>query len=314
MKKREDYRIVFFGTPEFAVASLDAMNLAGYDVCAVVTAPDRKSGRGQKVNYSEVKKYAMEKEMKILQPSNLKSIDFQNEVKSYEADLFVVVAFRMMPKTLWSIPPDGTINIHGSLLPKYRGAAPIHWAVVHGETETGVTAFLINEVIDTGGILHQKRMPIDAKDTTGNVYERLMYLGADALIETLDMLREGNAQPTVQDDSLATPAPKIFKEDCRIDFTQPARRVYDFIRGMSPFPCAWTRLNEQVLKIYFAEYETMAHDKETGYAEIVDGIFRIYTTDGAILPQDLQLQNKKRMLVKDFLLGFQNKEAQLIID
>ncbi len=314
MKKREKYRIVFFGTPEFAVSSLDAMRTAGYDVCAVVTAADKKAGRGQKMHASDVKKYALQHTLHILQPKNLKSEKFLAQMRALEADLYVVVAFRMMPRSLWSIPPDGTINIHGSLLPKFRGAAPIHWAVIRGETHTGVTAFRINEVIDTGAILHQKDCPIDARDTTGDVYARLQILGAEALIETLDMLREGKAVARPQDESLASDAPKIYTEDSRIDFQMSAKQVYDFIRGMSPYPCAWTTLNSKVLKIYFADYENMKHDKTPGSVELEEGVLKIYTSDGAILPQDLQLQNKKRMPIRDFVPGLLNMKDRLQID
>ncbi len=303
MSGRENYRIVFFGTPEFAVSSLDSLIEAGYDVAAVVTSVDKASGRGKKVSISDVKKYALDHDLEILQPPNLKSEKFVQKLKSYNADAFVVVAFRMLPEVVWSMPPDGTINIHGSLLPKYRGAAPIHWAVIAGEAETGVTAFRLQHAIDTGGILMQASVPIAETDTTGVVYNKLRVLGADLLVSAMDAICQGTATERQQDESEVSHAPKIFKEDAYIDFDQDYITVYNFIRGMSPFPGAWTHMGDKIFKIYFASYEPMEHDEAPGTLQVTNEYMHVYTLHGIIKPIDVQLQGRKRMTIEQFLLG-----------
>ncbi len=311
MSERSRYRIVFFGTPEFAVTSLDALVRAGYDVAAVVTSVDKASGRGKKVNMSDVKKYALAKEIPILQPPNLKSKKFLEKLQSLEANAFVVVAFRMLPEAVWDMPEDGTINIHGSLLPQYRGAAPIHWAVIAGETMTGVTAFRLQHAIDTGGILMQAEYYIESTDTTGIVYENLMHLGSETLVKTMDAIRENKIMERPQDESKVSHAPKIFKEDAFIDFNQDYSTVYNFIRGMSPFPCAWTRLSGKVFKVYFATYEEKKHIETPGTMQVVENEMYVYVKNGIIKPQDVQIEGRKRMPIAQFLLGTRDLPSSL---
>ncbi len=311
MDNRSEFRIVFFGTPDFAVASLDALVQSGYDVAAVVTSVDKASGRGQRVSESEVKKYALAHDIPILQPPNLKSKSFVAELRTLDAQAFVVVAFRMLPQVVWDMPPEGTINIHGSLLPKYRGAAPIHWAVIAGEQETGVTAFRLQHAIDTGAVLRQARIPIAETDTTGVVYQRLMVLGAETLVQTMDSIRQGTAEETTQDEDGVSHAPKIQKEDAYIDFDQDYITVYNFIRGMSPFPCSWTFFGSKIFKIYFANYEAMKHDEIPGTLRLMDDELWVYTRDGVIKPIDVQLEGKKRMTIEVFLLGMRNLPERL---
>lgn len=306
MKDRKDYRIVFFGTPEFAVPSLEALIEAGYDVPAVVTAVDSQAGRGRKIQFSDVKNTALKYELDILQPSNLKNPEFIEKLRSYEADAFVVVAFRMLPESVWNMPPHGTINIHGSLLPKYRGAAPIHWAVIQGEEITGVTAFRLQHQIDTGGILRQAILNISSTDTTGVVYLKLMKLGAENIVITMDALRSGDAEEIPQDDTQASHAPKIYKEDAYIDFDNDAWAVYNFIRGMSPFPCAWTRIDGKVFKIYFAKYHDSEHLSTPGEIEVEGAEMRIYCRYGYVTPTEVQIEGKKKMTTSDFLKGYRN--------
>lgn len=311
MSDRSAYRIVFFGTPEFATASLNALVEAGFDVCAVVTALDKPQGRSKKRIPSDVKKFAVDNGIKILQPANLKSPAFVEELKKMEANAFVVVAFRMLPEKVWSMPQDGTINIHGSLLPKYRGAAPIHWAVIAGEEESGVTAFRLQHAIDTGGIIKQAKAPIADTDTTGVVYHRLMKLGAQTIVETMDEIRKGTAIVTPQNEAEVSHAPKIQKEDAYIDFQQDVWTVYNFIRGMSPVPCAWTRMGEKHFKIYFASYERVEHDEYPGTLKIEDDEMHIYVQNGIIKPIDVQLEGKKRMTTEAFLLGMREFPERL---
>ena len=247
-------RIVFMGTPEFAVASLEALcDHPDVEVLAVVTATDKLGGRGGKTLLeSDVKRFAVERKLPVLQPPNLKSPKFQAKLSALQADLFVVVAFRMLPEAVWSMPPLGTINVHGSLLPAYRGAAPIHWAVINGENRTGVSIFFLQHEIDTGPILHQAEIAINENESTSEVYERLKKLGAEALVEAIDKIAEVQTEGKPQDESLASPAPKIFHDDARIDWNKSAREVHNFIRGMSSFPGAWTLLEDQELKVYKA--------------------------------------------------------------
>ncbi len=243
---KEELKIVFFGTPDFAVASLDALVSGGFNVVAVVTMPDKASGRGQKVNFSAVKKYALEHNLPVLQPERLKADDFVSELRAIGADLFIVIAFRMLPEIVWSMPPMGTFNLHGSLLPQYRGAAPINRAVMNGETTTGVTTFLLKKEIDTGDILCREAIEIGEDENVGSVHDRLMEIGARLTVQTVDALVAGTLTPLPQDDILKgaepTPAPKIFKDDCHIDWHRPAAEIHNHIRGLSPYPAAWTTL------------------------------------------------------------------------
>ncbi len=298
-------KIVFMGTPDFAVASLDALVKANFDVVAVVTAPDKPAGRGQKLSESAVKKYAVEKGIDILQPEKLKNPEFIEQLKSYHADLQVVVAFRMLPEVVWNMPPKGTINLHGSLLPQYRGAAPINHAIINGEKESGVTTFFLTHEIDTGNIILSESTPIADNETAGDLHDKLMHIGANLLVKTLKAIEAGEVseQPQPQSGSLKH-APKIFKEDCKIDWNNPAQMIYNLIRGLSPYPTAFTFLNDKTLKIFKAEIE----HKEPGIVAggfLTDGktFLKFAAKDGFIKLLDIQYEGKKRMPIEDFLRG-----------
>lgn len=298
-------KIVFMGTPDFAVASLDALVQAKFDVVAVVTAPDKPAGRGQKINESAVKKYAVEKSIPVLQPEKLKNPEFLAALKSYQADLQVVVAFRMLPEVVWNMPPKGTINLHGSLLPQYRGAAPINHAIINGEKESGVTTFFLTHEIDTGDIILSDRTPIGDDETAGELHDKLMVIGANLLVKTVTAISNGDftEQPQPQSNELKH-APKIFKEDCKIDWNNSSAMIHNLIRGLSPYPTAFTLLNDKTLKIFKAEPE----EKEPGIAAggfLTDGktYLKFATKDGFIRLLDIQFEGKKRMLIEDFLRG-----------
>lgn len=299
-------KIIFMGTPDFAVPCLKILVENDYDVVGVITATDKLGGRGKKqLIQSAVKKYAVEQGLNILQPKNLKAPEFVEEVRALKADLQVVVAFRMLPQVIWNMPPIGTINLHGSLLPKYRGAAPINWAVIKGEKETGVTTFLLKHEIDTGDVLFQKSLPIGENETTGEVYNRLMEMGAGVMLKTVKALESGDYKPFPQKDIEATKAPKIFHETCEIDFIQPTQKVHDFIRGLSPYPTAWTTLEDKKLKIFKTKKEIIDHAEEPGkYFSDNKKYLKISTIDGYIHLDELQLAGKKRMDVKSFLNGY----------
>ncbi|MNK68947.1 Methionyl-tRNA formyltransferase [compost metagenome] len=298
-------RIVFMGTPDFAVASLDALVQANFDVVAVVTAPDRPAGRGQKLNESAVKKYAVEKHIPVLQPEKLKNAEFLETLASYKADLQVVVAFRMLPEVVWNMPPKGTINLHGSLLPQYRGAAPINHAIINGEKESGVTTFFLTHEIDTGNIILSDSVAIADDETAGGLHDKLMHIGANLLVKTLKAIEAGEVseQPQPQSGDLKH-APKIFKDDCKIDWNNQAQTIYNLIRGLSPYPTAFTFLNDKTLKVFKAEFE----DKEPGIVAggfLTDGktYLKFAAKDGFIKLLDIQYEGKKRMLIEDFLRG-----------
>jgi len=251
-----DLRIVFMGTPDFAVPSLEILVENGYQVVGVITATDKWGGRGKKkLLESPVKQAAVQHGIPVLQPKNLKDPEFLEELRALEANLQVIVAFRMLPEVVWGMPELGTFNLHGSLLPKYRGAAPINWAIIRGETETGVTSFFLQQEIDTGDLIFQESMPIHPDDTAGDVHDRMMHLGAKVVLKTVNAISEGSVTTQRQDDAEATSAPKIFSDTCQIDFDQPIQQVHDFVRGLSPYPAAWTTLDEQQLKILKAEAE-----------------------------------------------------------
>jgi len=298
-------KIVFMGTPDFAVASLNALVEANFDVVAVVTAADKPAGRGQKLNESAVKKYAVEKGIPVLQPEKLKNPEFLAELKSYNADLQVVVAFRMLPEVVWAMPEKGTINLHGSLLPQYRGAAPINHAIINGEKESGVTTFFLTHEIDTGDIIQSASVEITNDETAGDLHDKLMNVGADLLVKTVTAIAEGNykEQPQPQSDVLKH-APKIFKEDCKIDWNKTSEEVFNLIRGLSPYPTAFTLLNDKTLKVFKAEVE----EKESAIVAggfLTDGktFLKFATKDGFIKLLDIQYEGKKRMLIEDFLRG-----------
>jgi len=299
-------RIVFMGTPEFAVASLDILVKNGHDIVGVVTATDKPAGRGKQLQQSAVKKYALEHGLRVLQPEKLKAPGFLEELAALQPDLQVVVAFRMLPEVVWNLPPLGTINLHGSLLPAYRGAAPINWAVINGETETGVTTFFLQQEIDTGSIIQQAKMPIGPNETAGEVHNRMMALGAKTLLQTVNDIQAGNAQGTPQDMGGNYPhAPKIFREDCQIKWDQPIDAVYNHIRGLSPYPAAWTVLDGKTLKIYRAHTEHTPHQETPGTLD-TDGKthLRFATQGGHLYVDELQLEGKKRLSTKEFLLGW----------
>lgn len=298
-------RIVFMGTPEFAVPSLEILLQHGYEIPAVVTAADKPGGRSG-ILESAVKKFALTHGLRVLQPEKLKNPVFLEELRALRADLQVVVAFRMLPEAVWNMPPLGTLNLHGSLLPKYRGAAPINWAIINGETETGVTTFLLRHEIDTGDILFQEKLPIGENDTAGEVHDRMMLLGAQLVLCTVQAIERGEARPLPQSDTEATHAPKIFTETCRIDFAQPTARVHNFIRGLSPYPGAWTTLDGKTLKILRTLKAAPAGDMPPPGQFVSDGksYLKICTLDGSVEVLEVQLEGKRRMTVRDFLNGY----------
>ena len=323
MNEHRSLRIVFMGTPEFAVASLDALVKAKCNIVSVITAPDKPAGRGMKMTESPVKKYAIRRHIKVLQPEKLKNLQFLEELRSLNADLQIVVAFRMLPESVWNMPPLGTINLHGSLLPQYRGAAPINWAVINGEKETGVTTFKLKHEIDTGDILMQESFPIDENETAGEVHDKMKEIGARVLAETVKGIADGTLQerpqPTVlsqqpensdsrlltSDSSQLKHAPKIFTETCNIDWRKSIDEIHNLIRGLSPFPCAFTELGDKTIKIFRSEKELSLPTSKTGRWES-DGktYLKFAAKDGYILLKDVQLEGKKRMLIEDFLRGY----------
>ena len=311
-------KVVFFGTPDFARASLEAIHTSAHEVVGVVTVADKASGRGQKVHQSPVKTYAVEHGLPLFQPEKLRNEEFLSQIQSLNADIFVVVAFRMMPKVLFSMPRLGTFNLHASLLPDYRGAAPINYAVINGETKSGVTTFFINEKIDEGNILLQAETKISPEDNAGTLHDRLMEIGAKLVVETLDGLVEGKLTeiPQNQKENPKT-AYKIFKEDTKIDWEKEVEVIHNFIRGMSPYPAAFTILEvggeQKILKIFKGKFQKIEHFKENGEIEISKNEFKIYAKNGVYFPEELQLEGKKRMNLKDFLNGFHSFDGLKLI-
>ena len=301
-------RIVFMGTPEFAVASLDALIESGCDIVGVVTAPDKPAGRGQKVSESAVKQYAVAHHLKVLQPEKLKNEQFLAELKALNADLQVVVAFRMLPEVVWNMPPKGTINLHASLLPQYRGAAPINWVLINGERESGVTTFFLKQEIDTGDILFTEKVTLTGLETAGELHDRLMYKGAGLLVKTVKAIESGryteNPQAHLAEGAELKHAPKIFKEDCQIDWSQSAEKIYNLVRGLSPYPTAYTFLQDKVLKIFRAEYE-LADTNEAAGQFLSDNktFLKAAATNGFVSLKEVQLEGKKRMGIEEFLRG-----------
>lgn len=298
------------GTPDFAVPSLEILLDNGYDVVGVITATDKYGGRGGKqLIESAVKKFAVSKGLKVLQPKNLKAPEFVEELRSLQADLQIVVAFRMLPVVVWDMPPLGTINLHGSILPKYRGAAPINWAIINGDTETGVSTFFLKHEIDTGDLLFVDKIPILETDTAGTVHDKLMEVGANLILKTVNAVNAGDYQPTPQDPSLVSKAPKIFSETCEVNWNQPTKKVYDFIRGLSPYPTAWTTFDDKNLKIYQTKYELIDHDYRSGEVLTDQKNYLKFTTqDGIIDILELKLAGKRKMTVRDFLNGYKFSE------
>lgn len=304
--KKHDLKIVFMGTPEFAVPSLDILVKNGYNIVGVVTSTDKFGGRGNKnLIESAVKIYAREHGLRILQPEFLKAQDFLDELKSLGADLQVIVAFRMLPVAVWDMPPLGTINLHSSLLPKYRGAAPINWAIINGETETGVTTFFLKHEIDTGDVLLSEKVEIGENETAGELHDRLMKVGASVVLKSVQMIEKGDYQLKSQDDSLVSKAPKIFHETCKINFDASTETVHNFIRGLSPFPTAWTTLNGLELKIFRTLKRLESHQIKPGEIQTDSkNYLKMATRDGFVEILELQLQGRKRMDIKAFLNGY----------
>lgn len=304
------------GTPEFAVPSLRALVAGGYRVVAVVTTPDKPAGRGQKVHQSDVKVAALELGLPVLQPEKLRAPEFVEAMRALQPDLGIVIAFRMLPEVIWSMPRLGTFNLHASLLPQYRGAAPINWAIINGERETGVTTFLLNHEIDKGAILAQARMPILPEDNVGTMYDKLMRRGTELVLDTVERLAAGDVTPVAQpeyDDGQLKPAPKLFKEDCRIDWSLPGRRIVDFVRGLSPYPAAWSGVVRDgesepatSVKIFTARFEAARHGEQPGTLFSDGRTLRVACVDGWIWLDELQMAGKKRLPVRELLLGWRD--------
>jgi methionyl-tRNA formyltransferase len=303
-----DLRIVFMGTPDFAVAILDALIIAKYNVVGVITAPDKPAGRGRKIQESAVKKYALDKNLHILQPTNLKSEDFINELESLNANLQIVVAFRMLPKIVWKMPEFGTFNLHASLLPDYRGAAPINWAIINGETKTGVTTFFIDEKIDTGNVILRKEVTIGKTEIVGELHDRLMNVGSELVVETVNQIEKGSVETFSQPEVEEKFAPKIFTDTCRIDWNKPIDNIYNLIRGLNPYPAAWTTLineNDEIkVKIYDVKKIIEFNDLKSGSLLATKNEIKIAVQNGFIVINSLQISGKKKMDSKSLLNGF----------
>ncbi|MDX1905230.1 MAG: methionyl-tRNA formyltransferase [Thermonemataceae bacterium] len=297
-------RIIFLGTPDFAVASLQILVENNYQIVGVVTAPDKPAGRGKQLQISEVKKYALSKNLRLLQPEKLKNEDFLEELASLKADLQIVVAFRMLPELVWAMPPLGTFNLHASLLPKYRGAAPINWAIINGESETGLTTFFLQHEIDTGNVIFQEKESISINDTAGDLYERLMLKGAKLVLKTVQAIEKGNITTQMQTGEI-THAPKIFRETCQIDWHKNSDEIHNFVRGLAPYPTAWTSLQGKNCKIFaVTPSKTITKIANVGDWCIEDQKLAFRSKDTWIEILDLQLEGKKRMFVSEFLKGF----------
>lgn len=308
--EKKDLRIVYMGTPEFAVAPLKALVEGAFNVVAVITMPDKPAGRGMKMQASPVKMYALEQQIPVLQPEKLKSDDFLDALRGFKADLQIVVAFRMLPEVVWAMPPMGTFNLHASLLPHYRGAAPIHWAVMNGDAETGVSTFFLQQEIDTGDLLLQEKIAVGPDENTGSVHDRLMLLGAEVVCRTVDALLAGTVQPIPQPADAVKLAPKLFKDNTRIDWAKGSTELHDFIRGLSPFPAAWTELHGEDgtvlgVKVFEAKPEKAAHGLKPG-SLIVDGkkVLKVAVGDGFVRLERFQLAGRKALNADEFLRGF----------
>ena len=316
---RQDLRIVFFGTPEFAVASLDYLVSEGYNIVGAVTMPDKPAGRGHKLYQSPVKEYAVAHNIPLLQPVKLKDADFVEKLRAFNADLFIVIAFRMLPEVVWQMPPLGTFNLHASLLPRYRGAAPINWAVINGDTETGVTTFFLKHEIDTGDILRQERVEILPEENVGDVHDKLMNLGAELTLDTVRHIIAGDLSPIPQSELLqgedATPAPKIFKETCRIDWSKPAISIHNLVRGLSPYPAAWSEIHDadntdasplaiKIFKTCVMPSNSADNTLPTGSMAVGNGTMTVQCANGTTVEiLELQPAGKRRMSASEFLRG-----------
>jgi len=296
-------KIVFFGTPDFAIPTLKKIMESKHSIEAVVTAPDKERGRGRKVQFTPVKKFAVEHNIKVLQPVKFKDENFINSLKNIKADLFVVVAFRILPKEVFTIPPKGSFNLHASLLPKYRGAAPIQWALINGERETGVTTFFLKEKVDTGNIILQRKVKIDENDNLGTLHDKLAEIGAGLVVETIDLIESGNYELTEQDNSLATPAPKITREICKIDWNKPSREIHNLIRGLSPYPAAFFERNGKIYKVFSSEVVEQPL-LEPGEIRSTKKELFIGTKDNTLKILEIQPEGRKRMKADEFLRGY----------
>lgn len=312
-KAKRDLRIVFMGTPDFAVAGLSILVESGYNIVGVITAPDKPAGRGRKLQESAVKRYAKSQGLKVLQPKNLKSESFLEVLRSLRPNLQIVVAFRMLPSVVWQIPEYGTFNLHASLLPQYRGAAPINWAIINGEHTTGVTTFFIDEKIDTGEIILQKDQHIEPHENAGTLHDKLMHLGADLILDTVKLVEENKVttQKQPQTDNLKT-APKIFRKDCKIDWSLPTDTIFNFIRGLSPYPSAWSHFTnggkEIMVKIYKTTFELKEHDLKNGVIVPITNGLKVATKNGFIYPLEVQFPGKRKMDIREVLNGLHIKE------
>jgi methionyl-tRNA formyltransferase len=319
MTKKRDLRIVFMGTPDFAVATLKNLLDHNYNVVSVITAPDRPAGRGRKLKSSAVKEFALENDLKIMQPTNLKSEEFIEELTSLKANLQIIVAFRMLPKVVWDMPEYGTFNLHASLLPNYRGAAPIHWAIINGEEKTGVTTFFIDEKIDTGAIIMKEETDVAKDATVGKLHDKLMDIGSDLVIKTVRLIENDKVETTIQPKSedLKT-AYKLNRDNCKIDWNQNLDLIYNKIRGLNPFPTAWCYLNNAEdeklsVKVYGVSKIEELHNYENGTIKIYDNEIKVACKNGFINIKELQLPNKRKMYAKSLLNGFEfNKNAKML--
>lgn len=314
----KDLRIVFMGTPEFSVSTLKEIIDNGFNVVGVITAPDKPSGRGRKLQQSAVKEFAVENNLKVLQPPNLKSEEFLEELKALNANLQVVVAFRMLPKAVWQMPELGTFNLHASLLPQYRGAAPINWAIINGETKTGVSTFFIDEKIDTGEMILQKEVEIDDEDNLGDLYDKLMNTGASLVVDTLQIIKEEKVVTTKQkNNNELKDAPKLTKENTQIDWSKPALEIKNLIRGLNPYPAAWTLIQngeeELKVKVFEVEIENVAHSYPNGKLIEENKSLKVSVNNGYIILKEIQLPGKRKMETKQLLNGYKFEEEAKVL-
>ncbi|CAM1341015.1 methionyl-tRNA formyltransferase [Tenacibaculum amylolyticum] len=312
-----DLRIVFMGTPDFAVTILKKLIEHKYNIVGVITAPDKPAGRGRKLNQSAVKKYALTQNLPVLQPKNLKSEDFLEELQALNANLQIVVAFRMLPTVVWKMPAYGTFNLHASLLPEYRGAAPINWAIINGETTTGVTTFFIDDKIDTGAMILRKEVAIDPDEIVGELHDRLMHVGADLVVETVDLIAAGKVNTTKQPELEQKPAPKLFPHNCKIDWSKPLSDIYNHIRGLNPYPAAWTTIQngeeEITAKIYGVAKEEILHDLQTGTIITSKKEIKIAVKGGYLIIKEIKLSGKKMLDAVSLLNGFTFEEGAMVV-
>jgi methionyl-tRNA formyltransferase len=299
------------GTPEFALPSLHILLEQSYDICGVVTAPDKPRGRGQQVSSTPVKGFALQHNLPLLQPENLKDQAFISEVQQLAPDLMVIVAFRILPREVYTIPPFGAFNLHASLLPKYRGAAPINWAIIKGEKESGVTTFFLQDKVDTGSVLLQARVKIDEEETAGELHDVLSDVGAEIVLQTVRLIERGKAQPLVQDESRACPAPKIFKDDCRINWVQSSQQVHDFIRGLSPSPASWTIHRGKIIKIYRSKIVELPSPAPGMVLKRTPGTLLVGTGQGAVSLLEVQQEGRRSLGIEEFLRGYTIEEGEM---